>query len=758
MGKRILHLHLGKESASGETTVHFLGESFAIRSVGTGGDIDLIDRLIREADVDRQVDAIALDGIATHLKLGRESIKHIYADRLEAASLKTPLVTGQGVRGAFERWAIRLVNDQEPGIFTRRRVLLAPGLNHNGLADGLASFTDHRRWAEPLFYWNLPSPATGEAAFRQLAPRVLEVAHDKPYRRVFPQAGQPGQHRSSAPFEWAQIIAGDIPAIRRYAPNDLSGKTIIGECATVEDEADLRRRGVATLITTMPPIGPDGLDPSRPARWPAAVIEACLAARLGKRHASENDYLNLLAGLHWKPAVINLQAEPKVNRFAFVIHPLSARYIFNHPLLRYFRWLPHSWVERAVAYMPPLYLSRIRGIQSEATGQKVEGYLYSLGATPRQMMRHDPSFTYKRLLQIARAAEERGARIMGLGAFTSIVGDAGVTVAHHADIPITSGNSLTVAATLETAKQAVLKLGVTDLTKGNAMVVGATGSIGSVCSRLLAQALGAVTLVAPRPERLIALKQQIEAETPGAQVTIATTPDDYVAQMDVIVTTTSAFNQRVIDVTKCKPGAVICDVARPPDIEEWEAALRPDILVIESGEILLPGDPDFGFDIGLPPKTAYACLSETALLAMEGRFEDYSIGRELELEKVKEIYRLFRKHGLKLAGMRSFDRYVTDADLAAKRRLADELRADPEKFRQLQTDARRKLQEHDRRLAEQRQGLLPSSRWRMAIGGAAAIAGLFLLLIPIAGRAARGHERRRQQAQHSRSGRKDQRR
>ena len=52
-------------------------------------------------------------------------------------------------------------------------------------------------------------------------------------------------------------------------------------------------------------------------------------------------------------------------------------------------------------------------------------------------------------------AERKGARIMGLGAFTSVVGDAGITVAHEADIAITSGNSLTVAATLEAAKQAV---------------------------------------------------------------------------------------------------------------------------------------------------------------------------------------------------------------------------------------------------------------------------------------------------------------
>jgi predicted amino acid dehydrogenase len=71
------------------------------------------------------------------------------------------------------------------------------------------------------------------------------------------------------------------------------------------------------------------------------------------------------------------------------------------------------------------------------------------------MMRHGERFTYNRLNQAARMAERKGARIMGLGAFTSVVGDAGITVAHEADIAITSGNSLTVAATLEAAKQAV---------------------------------------------------------------------------------------------------------------------------------------------------------------------------------------------------------------------------------------------------------------------------------------------------------------
>jgi predicted amino acid dehydrogenase len=389
-----------------------------------------------------------------------------------------------------------------------------------------------------------------------------------------------------------------------------------------------------------------------------------------------------------------LQAEEaEVNRFAFVIHPLSLKFVHKHPLFRWTRFLPDTLVERAAAYLPPLTISRVIGIRSPATGQKVEGLLLSLGGTPRELMRHDPPFVYRRLIRASRMAERWGARIMGLGAFTSVVGDAGITVAQKADIAITSGNSLTVAATLETAKQAAVKMGhdLSQAHKATAMVVGATGSIGSVCSRLLAQAVPDIILVAPRPEKLIALKRTIEAETPQARVTISTSAGDYVAEADLIVTTTSAVGQRIIDITRCKPGAVICDIARPADITAEEAALRPDVLVIESGEILLPGEPDYGYDIGLPPGVAYACLAETALLAMEGRFEDYTLGRNIKVERVKEVYRLFKKHGLQLSGLRSHGEFLTDEDIAGKRALADALRRHPEKLARLQQEAEAKL-------------------------------------------------------------------
>jgi predicted amino acid dehydrogenase len=373
-----------------------------------------------------------------------------------------------------------------------------------------------------------------------------------------------------------------------------------------------------------------------------------------------------------------------------------------------------------IANIPPLYLSRIKGIRSPATGKEVEGYLIGLGATPREFLRRRPGFTYRRLIVASRMAQRMGAKIMGLGAFTKVVGDAGITVGQKADIAITSGNSLTVAATLEAAKQAVIKMGTTDLTKGRAMVIGATGSIGAVCSRLLAQAIRDVVLVAPRPEKLIELKNTIEAETPGSHVLIATDASPYLSEADLVVTTTTAIGEKVVDVLRLRPGCVVCDVARPPDVQEADALLRPDVLVIESGEVLLPGEPDFGFDIGLPHGVAYACLAETAVLALEGRFENFTLGRNIEMERVKEMYRLFKKHGLQLEGLRSFGRYVTDDEVAHKRELADDLRQHPEKLEALIAAARGSV---DRHRFARRPGLSDGRLRRVGVMASAAAVG-----------------------------------
>ncbi len=667
--------------AQGETvrTVSFANQDIEIKRVGCEGDVERARELIAQAD--GQVDAIALEGMPAQLKLGGATRTHNESAKLRDAATQTSVVDGGGVRDGLERWAVMLADRAQPGIFAEKYILMVPGVNHSGLADEIAKHSPVMRYADPFVFFNLPDfPGVGsKQTLAQAAAPTLEQLAQLPFKRVHALAGTPHAHRAESPFDHADILVGDIGAIRRYAPHELHRKTIVVEAATEDDIADLKTRGASIVVTLMPSLYERGALGDLPASVLEAIFVACRANT--EMPLNEDTYLDMMANLDWTPHIRYLRTdEVGINKFAFVIHPLEVGFIHKNKMLKWTKYLPDDLVEATAAYFPPIYLSKIKGAQSPTTGQRVEGYLFSLGATPRQMMQHGEKFTYTRLNQAARMAERMGARIMGLGAFTSVVGDAGITVANEADIAITSGNSLTVAATLEAAKQAVIQMGAQDLTRGKVMIVGATGSIGSVCARLLAQAIHDVVLVSIEPAKLIELKRTIQNETPGAQVTIALRADDLLGECDLVVTATSAFGQRVVDISKCKPGAVICDVARPPDINAPEAALRPDVLVIESGEVLIPGDIDFGYDIGLPPKTSYACLAETCLLAMEGRFEDYTLGRNIEIGRVKEIYRLFKKHGFKLAGLRSFGKYITAEDVAVKRALAEKLRANPQEF------------------------------------------------------------------------------
>jgi predicted amino acid dehydrogenase len=200
-----------------------------------------------------------------------------------------------------------------------------------------------------------------------------------------------------------------------------------------------------------------------------------------------------------------------------------------------------------------------------------------------------------------------------------------------------------------------------------------------------------VVLVSIEPPRLEALKRTILEETPDAQVETDVSTANWVGQCDLIVTATSAFGQRVLDVSQCKPGAVILDVALPPDISAEEAAVRPDVLVVESGEVLIPGPVDFSFDIGLPPNVAYACLAEAALLAMEERFECFTLGRDVAPERVKEIYRLFRRHGFQIAPLRTFGKLLSDELIAEKRSRTEELLRDPALFERVRSEAAAKM-------------------------------------------------------------------
>ncbi len=352
-----------------------------------------------------------------------------------------------------------------------------------------------------------------------------------------------------------------------------------------------------------------------------------------------------------------------MDNFAFIIHPIDPKRDVSRKFPFLGKVLSEKQIDFFSTFFPPVYISEIEGITSQATGKTIKGWFLACPYTPRRMMQLPERTVYRKIIQTGRVAEKLGANILGLGAFTSVVGDAGVTIAKALDIPVTTGDSYTVAMAVQAIRDAakVMDINMADATVA---VVGATGAIGRVCSALLAGEAARTLLVARHEEKLEALRDRLQIKARSELV--ISTKMDVLKDAQLILTVTSSIHD-VIRPEHLQPGSVVCDVARPRDVSAMVAAVRDDILVIDGGMVDVPGPVDFHFNFGFPEGKAYACMAETIALALEGRFEDYTVGRDITLERVQEITAICEKHGFRMSGFRSFEREVTEEQIEAVR-------------------------------------------------------------------------------------------
>jgi predicted amino acid dehydrogenase len=265
---------------------------------------------------------------------------------------------------------------------------------------------------------------------------------------------------------------------------------------------------------------------------------------------------------------------------------------------------------------------------------------------------------YNKIVAVGHMAEELGARLLGLGAYTSVVGDAGKTIADRLEVAVTTGDSYTVVMAVEAIREAARVMDI-DMAQANVAVVGATGAIGKTCAQMLTGESARLVLVGKRQGALDELRELCEGK--GTRVVTATDMSA-IYDADLILTVTSAVHA-VIEPRHLKPGAVVCDVARPRDVSVQVARERDDVLVIEGGMVEVPGAVDFHFDFGFPPQKSYACMAETMALALEGRYEDYTIGKDIGIDKAHEIAEIAARHGFRLSGFRSFEKPVTQEQI-----------------------------------------------------------------------------------------------
>ena len=649
--KEIIKIAFDSAKYNNDMTFELSGEHFHVRQFGVEYNIDLALELITKYK--DECDALAISGFPYDIKLKGKTYSHKFLQRLRTAASDTPIFDGSLLRKAAIPWALKKYLDQDRHLLAHKKVGFYTGIVQWMVIPFFEDQSCDMIFADIFFSTGLPVTMSGMDSlerFLKIHGPILTRMNlkEKAIRDFNSREAKVGGMERFQDADIFVLYESQLPFIKL---NDLKGKTVIIDKMSSQNQDRIFKAGAEKIVNLFP------VDQKPNDIGSSSVIEAAIATLHGKRMLAEEDVLQMVESLKFSPiAIVNPNADSVQNRFAFIIHPLSKKQITSIPGLEF---LEHSGmvdvVEKIAGKMPGYHYCRISGIKSEANGKEVEGDLFLIPSTPKMLLTNPVEKVYQSLVDICHKAHAKGAKVIGLGAYTKIVGDAGVTVNERSPIPLTTGNSLSAASTLWAASFGLERMGLVpkiDQTyQGTCMVIGATGSIGKVCAKILARQWKRIIIVAPRPYKVLELAEYLKEFAPNTEVIGTTNPNKYSGESDLIITSTSAQGERIMDIKLVKPGCVICDVSRPFDISLEDAASRPDVLIIASGEVELPGKVDIPKTIGLQGETVYACLAETALLAMEGLHESFSLSRDLSYEKVVQIDRLARKHGIRLAGI-----------------------------------------------------------------------------------------------------------
>ncbi|RYG67347.1 quinate 5-dehydrogenase, partial [bacterium] len=230
----VISVSLGSSSRNHTATAHLLNRDWVLERRGTDGDIEKARQLIGE--LDGKAAAIGLGGIDLYLIAGGRRYILRDAQKLAAAAKTTPVVDGSGLKDTLERATVQTLQNEGILDFKGKKVLLACAVDRFGMAEELVKCGANTTFGDLLFILNVPVRLRTLGAVRKLAAIILPIACRLPFKMLYPTGEAQTKivdsksHRKL--FEENEIIAGDFLLIRRFLPENMSGKTILTNTVT----------------------------------------------------------------------------------------------------------------------------------------------------------------------------------------------------------------------------------------------------------------------------------------------------------------------------------------------------------------------------------------------------------------------------------------------------------------------------------------------------------------------------------------------
>lgn len=340
-----------------------------------------------------------------------------------------------------------------------------------------------------------------------------------------------------------------------------------------------------------------------------------------------------------------------MKKFAFLIHPRDTSDVARRfPIAKF---LPDRGVNTII--------ERLRGrfgftiCSRFEPFEKVEGYIIAVLLTGEQMVSSPRKLVHQRILETILFAQDKlEVELIGLGALTASVTNAGRWIIRQPKVrvSITHGDTYATAVAEEGIEKIVTLCGFIP-SQVKIAIVGAYGLIGSALTKLLSQKGYQLILAGRNKVKLENLRQELKDL--GTENNIYTLIDlEEISDADIVVTATS-HPGTLIRPEHLKHGAVVYDIAQPMNVFPDLIKERPDVTKIDGAYVDINGI-KLGFDMGPPPKTTFACLAETIMMALEGN-NNHCVG-EIDLLRVEETRRWAEKYRFSHAPFSCFSKPV----------------------------------------------------------------------------------------------------
>lgn len=257
------------------------------------------------------------------------------------------------------------------------------------------------------------------------------------------------------------------------------------------------------------------------------------------------------------------------------------------------------------------------------------------------------------VMSAMKLAKAKGAEIIGLGALSSPITLGGKLLINNPYLSVTNGNAFTAVITHERIARLI-----EECPSDHPVIalVGATGSVGSLVSMLLAKHNPGYEylLVARNQNRLNGLANKMSNFNSGNGISISQNIE-CVKKADIVVLLTTAA-ECLLQAHQLKANAVVLDDTQPRNTHPGILFERPDVTVIDGGLVSIPHLKCTRGGIGLPGGLSYACLAETMLLAKAGYEGHFSIGNPTleQAEFIRDVAERFDNLGFKVASDHSF--------------------------------------------------------------------------------------------------------